>query len=153
MQKRISFINSVITSYSIHYTKLYDFVEFNGAYNGNENWAPGLKFGFFPSGAIGWLVSEENFMKNNLPFIEYFKIRYSYGIVGSDSGIGGNRFTYMSQFDTSNGGIAYARNSVSFGEGPSQTKYSPIYVEGVPANPENTWEEAIKQNIGFELAT
>ena len=81
------------------------FVEFNGAYNGNENWAPGLKFGFFPSGAVGWLVSEENFMKNNLPFIEYFKIRYSYGIVGSDSGIGGNRFTYMSQFDTGNGGV------------------------------------------------
>jgi len=117
--------------------------EFNGAYNGNENWAPGKKFGFFPSGAIGWNVSEEQFMKNNLPQINFFKIKYSYGIVGSDNGIGNDRFTYISSYDQ--------MNNIYWGYGAAGRGDYLTYQEGVPANPNNTWEESVKQNLGFEF--
>ena len=40
-------------------------IEFNGAYNGSEKFAPGLRFGFFPSMAMGWTVSEEDFFQDN----------------------------------------------------------------------------------------
>ncbi len=117
--------------------------EFNGAYNGNENWAPGMKYGFFPSGAIGWNVSEEAFMKNNLPGINFLKLKYSVGLVGSDSGIGSDRFTYIqsySQMDNVYWGWDAAGNSDYI-----------TYMEGSPANAENTWEESLKQNIGLEF--
>lgn len=119
--------------------------EFNGAYNGNENWAPGMKFGFFPSGAVGWNVSEENFMKDNLSAINFLKLKYSYGIVGSDSGIGSDRFTYIQSYNQ--------MSDVYWGwEAAGNSNYA-TYMEGVPANVENTWEESVKQNVGLEMRT
>ncbi len=47
--------------------------EFNGAYNGSEKFAKGNRFGFFPSLSTGWVISEENFMRDNLPFISFLK--------------------------------------------------------------------------------
>ncbi|GAB3416547.1 SusC/RagA family TonB-linked outer membrane protein [Niabella aquatica] len=114
--------------------------EFNGAYNGSEKFAPGLRFGFFPSYAVGWVISEERFIKNNLPVINYLKARYSYGKVGSD--IGAPRFTYTT--DYSSGGTA------PFGEA-SLTWYGPMYFEGAAANRNATWETSTKQNLGIEL--
>ena len=116
--------------------------EFNGAYNGNENFAPGKRFGFFPSAALGWVVSQEKFMKEHLPTIEFLKIRYSYGEVGSDRGLGGQRYSYISTYSSYNGNTYY---------GDPKTALGTVYMEGTPANVENTWETAIKQNIGLEM--
>lgn len=117
--------------------------EFNGAYNGNENWAPGMKFGFFPSGAVGWNVSEERFMKEKLPAINFLKLKYSVGLVGSDSGIGSDRFTYIQSYDQ--------MNNVYWGWDAAGNSDYVTYMEGAPANAENTWEESLKQNIGIEF--
>ena len=67
------------------YKKKY-FIDYNGAYNGTEKFAPANRFGFFSSGAIGWMITEEKFMKK-LTFIDQLKLRYSYGEVGDDSHI------------------------------------------------------------------
>ncbi len=70
------------------------------AYTGSEKFAPGLRFGTFPSFAAGWLASEEDFFKNALPWVNYFKTRFSWGMVGSDAGIA--RWLYISEY--TNGG-------------------------------------------------
>lgn len=121
--------------------------EFNGAYNGNENWAPGLRFGFFPSLAVGWVASEEDFIKDNLPFLEFLKIRYSYGEIGSDQGIGNNRFIYLSQFEVGNTG---GSGAVFYGD--PIINYGGVFLEGAPAVLNNTWEKSIKQDLALEFA-
>ena len=119
--------------------------EFNGAYNGNENWAPGLRFGFFPSAAVGWVVTKEKFFKENFKFFDFLKFRYSYGEIGSDKGIGSNRFLYRSSYDARSGGTA----SLYFGE--PGIDYGFLYLEGRPAVVDNTWETSIKQDLAMEF--
>ncbi|WP_158027201.1 SusC/RagA family TonB-linked outer membrane protein [Labilibacter marinus] len=125
--------------------------EFNGAYNGSEKFAPGKRFGFFPSLAVGWVVSEESFIKDNLSFMDFFKIRYSWGEIGSDKGA--DRFTYISTYTSRSDGNA--ENNSLGGYGTTFTEVGDvnktIYMEGAPANPDATWETAVKQNLGFEL--
>ena len=62
------------------------FVEYNGAYNGSEKFSPENRFAFFNSGAIGWMISEEPFMRflREKHILDMMKIRASYGEIGSD---------------------------------------------------------------------
>ena len=66
------------------------FIEGNFGYNGSENFSPNHRFGFFPAGAIGWLLSEEPFFEPLKDIFDMVKFKASYGIVGNDK-IGGNR--------------------------------------------------------------
>lgn len=80
----------------------------NMGYNGSEQFSPKNRFGFFPSFAVGWVVSNENFLKGN-KVITNLKLRASYGKVGSDK-IGNNRFLYLSNHTySSSGGVARRR--------------------------------------------
>jgi TonB-linked SusC/RagA family outer membrane protein len=128
--------------------------EVNGAYNGSENWAPGLRFGFFPSAAVGWVVSRENWFEKNLGFFDFLKFRYSYGAVGKDDVRLNNtlqRFLYISPYTTKSGGAGqyfYGDPLVTLGNGQS-----PLYLEGAPpAVSGNTWQTSIKQDLGIEFA-
>ena len=62
------------------------FIEYNGAYNGSEKFSPENRFAFFNSGAIGWMISEEPFMKffREKKIVDMLKVRASYGEIGSD---------------------------------------------------------------------
>ena len=115
--------------------------EFNGAYTGSEKFAPGKRFGFFPSASVGWRISEEPWMKkwtkgklNNL------KIRYSYGMVGNDKGA--TRFNYIQVYNQA--------GNAEFGKW-NTTSYGPVYAEGKLADPDATWETSVKQNLGIEI--
>lgn len=66
--------------------------EFDMGYNGTENFAKGRRFGFFPSGSAGWVVTDEKFIPKN-DVLTFLKFRASYGVVGNDK-IGGDRFLY-----------------------------------------------------------
>ena len=61
------------------------FVDFNFGYNGSENFATGHQFGFFPAYSVAWNMVEESFIKEKSPWINMFKVRYSYGKVGNDN--------------------------------------------------------------------
>lgn len=116
--------------------------EVNAAYTGSEKFAPGKRFGFFPSFSVGWRVSEEPFMKKiSEKWLTNLKIRYSWGRVGSDKGA--NAFNYIQTY-TSGG-------SVSFGRYDDIT-YSPLYQEGALAYEDATWETSVKQNLGIEMS-
>ena len=58
---------------------------FNFGYNGSENFAPGHQFGFFPAYSAAWNIAEEQFVKDRIDWLGMFKIRYSYGEVGTDN--------------------------------------------------------------------
>ncbi|WP_187388197.1 SusC/RagA family TonB-linked outer membrane protein [Seonamhaeicola marinus] len=128
--------------------------EFNGAYQGSENWAPGLRFGFFPSAAIGWVVSKEKFFEDNVKFLDFLKFRYSYGEVGNDNvRVGGQerRFLYQSVFESrnaNNNAFYYGDPLINYGGGSFS-----IFREGDPAVPANTWETVTKQDLAVEFGT
>lgn len=114
--------------------------EFNFGYNGSENFKKGRRYGFFPSGSLGWVLSNENFWQSSSALQGvYFKIRGSYGVVGNDQ-IGGDRFLYLSTVSTNaNGGL--------FGD--SQTLIPGFYEHKIGADV--TWEKAYKANVGIEM--
>ena len=111
--------------------------EFTFGYHGTGNFAPGQRFGFFPTGGISWVISEENFLKDS-NVVNHLKLRATYGLVGN-SDIGGARWMY-NQYYNWNGYYL-------FGDQYSQ---SDTYLEGTKANPYVTWEKARKLNIGLE---
>jgi len=116
--------------------------EFNFGYNGSENFDKGKRFGFFPSFALGWLVSEEPFMERFRSTLTKLKIRGSIGKVGNDN-IGGNRrFAYITTLNTS-------ADSYNWGE-TGQIGRTGIS-EGEVGVSDLTWETALKMNLGFEL--
>ena len=110
--------------------------EFSFGYNGTENFPKGHRFGFFPAGSLGWILSNEAFLKGN-PILNYLKLRASYGIVGNDN-IGGIRYMFDQYYD----GYGYhLGNSNNVQDG---------LVDGKLANPDVTWEKEKKFNVGFE---
>lgn len=111
----------------------YDFshkylMEVNIGYTGSERFAPNNRFGLFPSGAIGWVLSEEAFFKSALPWISKMKVRYSDGVVGSDAA--DERWLYQGSYYKDNAG---------------KIKEDKI------ANSNSQWESARKKNLGLEL--
>lgn len=119
------------------------FAEVNLGYNGSENFAPGNRFGFFPAYSLGWNISEEAFIKKNLPAISLLKLRGSYGLVGNDR-VGGTRFLYQSLYATvaSNSNFQFGTVSPTSGGGISESRQG---------NPDLRWETATKRNIGLDL--
>lgn len=119
------------------------FAEGNFGYNGSENFSPGKRFGFFPSIALGWMVSGEKFWASMSDVVDVLKIRGSYGLVGNDQ-IGGNRrFIYEGTINSGQPGYNFGDQGQSGGSGIK---------EGDIANPNVGWEKAYKLNIGVELS-
>ena len=118
------------------------FIEGNFGYNGSENFSPGKRFGFFPSVAAGYVISNEKFFEPVRGVIDLLKIKASYGIVGNDKiGTGVRRFIYNG---TVNSGSSYY-----FGTRPHSS--SSIQMGDWP-NPNVGWEEAHKLNVGVDLS-
>ncbi len=118
--------------------------EANFGYNGSENFAAGKRFGFFPSVAVGWVISNEPFWKGIKEQVNLFKLRASYGLVGNDviSKDYADRFPYLTTVDMGQGYDVYIGNNF-------QRKYGPIL--SVYGNPNATWEESRKLDIGVEI--
>jgi TonB-linked SusC/RagA family outer membrane protein len=123
------------------------FAEVNVGYNGSENFPKESRYGFFPAFAVGWMVSEEAFMKLLAPVVSKLKLRASLGWVGNDKYNENNdpnkpvRFLYLQEFNHT-GGYTFGTGD-NFYEGIQQ---------GDIANQDVSWEVARKQNIGFETA-
>ena len=125
--------------FAYYYNQKY-LMEFNCGYNGSENFAPGKRYGFFPAGSIGWVISEEPFMKK-ASWIDFLKVRVSYGLVGSDNV--SSRFPYLAFYG---GGSGYHFGN-NFGTEVGGTS------EGNLANENLTWEKARKLNVGIDFTT
>ncbi|NDV57117.1 TonB-dependent receptor [Bacteroides sp. 519] len=119
------------------------FIEYNGAYNGSEKFNSENRFAFFNSGAVGWMVSEESFMKflTEPRILDMLKLRASYGEIGDDNV--STRWLYMNQW-------AYGGKSaldVNNGESPYTW-----YREASVGNKDVHWEKVKKFNFGLDYS-
>lgn len=129
--------------------------EFNVGYNGSENFAPNKRYGFFPAGSVGWVISDEPFFKPLKKVVSFMKIRGSWGLVGSDK-IGSERFYYTADPYNVNQSALYNRTGkdvgaygYNFGVENGTTKYGSL--EASKHNPDVTWEKAFKQDYGVDV--
>lgn len=115
--------------------------EVNFGYNGSENFAKGKRFGFFPSVAIGYNISEEQFWENITPYISFLKLRTSWGLVGNDQ-TGAGRFAYLEDLlpRSSPAYVTGVAQNISY-RGPVWNRYF---------NPDLTWEVGEKINFGID---
>jgi TonB-dependent starch-binding outer membrane protein SusC len=104
--------------------------------DGSLKFPPDNRWGNFPGFLVGWRASEENFWKENLNFIDYFKLRASYGKMGMDPG---NPFQYINKYQLSNG-MTYGTGKV----------VETIVQQAGVANPFITWEKQTTYNVGFD---
>ena len=121
-------------------------IEGNVGYNGSENFAPGNRYGLFPAVSGGWVLSQEEFLKDN-PVINFLKIRGSYGIVGNDRYHPYNN-NFMDRF-------LYLPNSYFIGGGyqfGTGTSWSPGAYEKSFGNSGLSWEKSAKQNYGIDFS-
>ncbi len=116
-------------------------LDFNVGYNGSENFAEEQRYGFFPAGSIGWIATQEDFLKDQ-KVISYLKLRASYGVVGDDK-LGDYRFMYLSD--------PYNINQTGYFFGTNVGTAQPGIAEGTKGNPNITWDNASKQNYGIDL--
>ena len=142
----IGFVGRMTYDYKSRYM-----AEFNFGYNGSENFAPGKRFGAFPAGSVGYIISEEAFMKNQ-KIVDYLKLRASVGLVGNDK-LGNNRFLYLP--DGYNVGLSgvdgWNNNKYGFNFGYNSKAMVLGALEKRLANKNVTWETALKQNYGIDM--
>lgn len=108
--------------------------EFNVGYTGSENFKAGHRFGWFPAVALGWVPTQYDWVKENLSFVNYFKLRASVGKVGNDR-INYVRFPYLSTVST----------------GYNSTTWNGITITENRVGAEDlNWEETTKYDIGID---
>jgi TonB-linked SusC/RagA family outer membrane protein len=119
------------------------FAEFNGAYNGSQKFSPDNRFVFFCSGAAGWMISEEKFMKplKDKKIIDMLKLRGSIGEIGDDNA--GARWAYLTDWSV----IGPYAISLDGSNSPFTG-----YKESTIANPDLRWATVLKKNIGIDYA-
>lgn len=126
---RMSYVGQFNYSYADKYLLSFSFRE-----DGSMNFAPKQRWGFFPAGSLGWVLSEESFF--NKKYVQFLKLRGSVGLTGDDS-VGGWQWqeSYVA------GGGTY------FGKTPSKLTGMGY---GKVVNPNLTWEKALSYNVGVD---
>jgi TonB-linked SusC/RagA family outer membrane protein len=109
-------------------------IDANFGYTGSENFKPGTQYGFFPSVAVGWIPTQYKFVKTHLPWLTFFKVRFSYGSVGNDRISGNRRFAYLTTFSNSAAGWGGLQG----------------ITENIVGADNLAWEKAIKSDLGIE---
>ena len=109
--------------------------EFVWRYDGSFIFPADTRFGFFPGVSLGWRISEEDFWKNNISFIDELKMRASWGQTGNDRIA---PYQYLSSYGY-NGTHVFNQN----------TEVNAVRELRIP-NPNVTWEVANQSNVGFD---
>ncbi len=125
-------------------------LDFNIGYNGSENFAPGKRYGTFPSVSLGWIPSSETWWEPLKNVVSYMKLRGSWGLVGNDN-TNGARFLYLPgawQFYTGSMTVNPQNRGANFG---TSGNWLQAVKELTSGNPNVTWETASKFNVGVDL--
>lgn len=116
------------------------FLDLNFGLNGSENFEPGKQYGFFPAAALAWVPTSYEFIQDKLPWMNFFKLRFSYGTVGNDR-ISNRRFPYLTLIKENS--IESDKNSWGGTEGT-------LTESQVGAN-NLVWEKAKKLDLGMDM--
>ena len=129
----ISYIGRINYDYSGKYLTEVAFRQ-----DGSYRYAPGKRWAFFPTASAGWRISEENFIKQNLSFVDNIKLRASIGLSGEDAG---DEFAYMMGYNLNQG-------LHEFEDGKPTKGVNSVGI----INPNLTWYRAKIYNIGFDFS-
>lgn len=128
------------------------FFDFNFGYTGSENFATGHQYGFFPAFSAAWNIAEEPIVKNNLKWMNMFKVRYSHGKVGNDNM--NDRFPYLytiQDWYKDSEDKTHDLAGYNWGTAAYSNYYKGIHYAQV-ASPYITWEVATKDDLGIDLS-
>jgi TonB-linked SusC/RagA family outer membrane protein len=114
-------------------------IDVNFGYTGSENFKPGSQYGLFPSLALGWVPTSYKWVKEKLPFLDFLKIRGSYGTVGNDRIAGDRRFPYLTLLNWKN-------DSHLWGSSSNRETID----ESIVGADNLVWEKALKADLGIE---
>ena len=128
---RVSFMGRLNYSYLGKYLLESSFRD-----DASPNFPDNHRWGLFGSGGVGWKISEENFFKNNVKFINDLKLRFNYGLTGNDQTSGA--FTWVTRYTASSYGYLFGSNLTN------GLQYSTI------PNPQISWEKSIKKDLGLD---
>ncbi len=142
--KREDWVGRLTYNYAERY-----FLEVNGAYNGSEKFGPEYRFDFFPSVAVGWMISNEKIMQQRADWLDELKLRYSNGLVGNDRINIGTMWPYLTLYTIDNYTTDLSYSKIGY---PVSNYEYTAYLEGIPGNPDLRWEKARKQNLGLDIA-
>ena len=112
--------------------------EFSFGYMGSEAFPKSRRYGFFPAASVGWIASNEGFLKENAT-VTYLKLRGSYGLSGNDQ-LGGSRFMFEQRYPY----------TAAYFFGSTNTQANGL-AEGTAATTDLTWEKQKSLNLGVEL--
>lgn len=108
--------------------------------DGSSAFGPNKRYGVFPSLSLGWRVSEEGFMEN-LTWLNDFKLKGSYGVLGSQNNVSGDNSFSLYRSSLSNTYYDITGSSTSIVQGFAQSRIG---------NLNTGWEENIVSNFGFD---
>lgn len=145
----VGFVGRITYDYKTKYL-----AEFNIGYNGSENFAQSQRFGTFPAFSVGYIVTEEEFMKKQ-NVVSYLKLRASAGLVGSDN-MSSNRFLYLSDSYTVDLGDSsdvdqWSAPYYGYNFGYDNSVLSAGAIASRIGNEDVTWETSFKQNYGVDV--
>lgn len=112
-------------------------LDFNFRYDGSSNFPKNRRWGFFPGASVAWRLSQEDFIRDNISFIDDLKVRASYGQIGNDQVAA---FQWLSTYSLGNTGYSFGLTPVT----------SQGLTAGVTPNPNITWEIAEIFNAGLD---
>lgn len=134
-----------VTRATYNYDKKY-FLELSGSYNGDESFDRGNRFKLFPSFSFGINLAKQKFIKENIPAINNFKLRYSNGQTGTKAGLGTARWQYLGEYES-----IQPRQTWRYFFGEDGSLRPRVISETQIANPDLTWATVTKQNLGLEF--
>jgi TonB-linked SusC/RagA family outer membrane protein len=122
--------------------------EFSFRRDGSSKFAPAKQWGFFPGGSLGWRLSEESFIKENIPFLQNLKLRGSYGIMGDDGALD---YQWVTGYDYPR---IVSNNRLGNDGYPAGYMYDGVLINAlgfrVAPNPDITWYTSETANIGID---
>ncbi|MGV3686535.1 MAG: SusC/RagA family TonB-linked outer membrane protein, partial [Daejeonella sp.] len=124
-------------------------LEGNVGYNGSDRFSKGNRYALFPAGALGWVISEESFVKNNVKWLDFLKVRGSYGEIGNDQ-IAGFNYLYRYEFTNPPAPGTSNTNPSYYSLGVSPVGQIGL-IEGTLGNDKVSWEIARKANVGIDI--
>ena len=113
-------------------------------YSGSNRLAPGTKWNLSPTVSAAWVISNENFLKDN-PVVNFLKLRASFGIINADYLPGDNVWNYYAK--------SYSQGSSNTGSYPFGAGYDPVYANttlGLLPTASPSHEKAYKYNVGVD---
>jgi TonB-linked SusC/RagA family outer membrane protein len=138
---RFDYVRKAVSSRATYAYKQKYFADITVNYSGNDRFTPGNRYGLFPALSLGWVATEESFLKDVTP-LNYLKLRGSYGLTGSDNLFGARLYAWQALYTTA------GMSSYNFGTGFSNSGGATGEV-ALP-NSQLTFEKSRKLNIGFD---